>query len=56
MNACMGSCFAGDVAKSQALFSFNDSYDASAETEALFEDFDIYLDAIHNKRYLFMST
>ena len=41
MNACMGSDFAGAMAKSHARFSFNDSYEAVADWEALLgADFD----------------
>ena len=40
MNACMGSDFAGEMAKSHARLSLRDSYDAFAVANALLEGFD----------------
>jgi len=43
MNACIGSDFAGDVAKSHALFSFNAAYesaDTAKDLACAFETFD----------------
>jgi hypothetical protein len=40
MTACIGSCFAGDIAKSHALFCFNLVWEAiiAAELEGLIAD------------------
>jgi len=35
MNACMGRDFAGEMARSQARFSFSDAYDDAAAVDAL---------------------
>jgi len=35
MNACMGRDFAGEMARSQARFSFNDAYDDATAVDVL---------------------
>jgi len=44
MNACMGRDFAGEIARSQARFSFSDAYDDAAAVEALAGALDCWRD------------
>lgn len=47
MNACIGNDFAGDVAKSHALFSFNAAYESADTAEDLACDLETCYRKVH---------